>query len=89
MFLEKYEGYLQEIRRAIENRDWLRLEKAAHTLLGSSVYFTTRNRLAALEQLEVRARERDPAGVEELSLEVEQVTKRLAEELRRVSTTGA
>jgi CheY-like chemotaxis protein len=88
VFLQKYQQQLNEIRGAIEQGDLQRLEWAAHTLLGSSVYFTTRDHLAPLQDLEIRARERNPASVEGLYREVEQVVGRLAEELRRVANAG-
>ncbi|HXG38293.1 MAG TPA: response regulator [Bacteroidota bacterium] len=88
IFLAKYEGYLQEIHRAIEDGDWPRLEWAVHTLLGSSVYFTTRDHLAPLQDLEICVRERKQMNLDGLYRQVKQVVDKLAEEIRRDANTG-
>jgi two-component system sensor histidine kinase/response regulator len=65
LFLENYEGWLQEIRDAHSSGDAEALQRSAHGLKGSVANFGARDAVAASLQLERLGRNQDLAGVPE------------------------
>lgn len=77
------DDYVSKPINAQAEGDFRRLEYSAHTLLGSSVYLTTRENHAPLQELETRARAQERAGLEELSQAVGRLIEQLADEVKQ------
>jgi two-component system sensor histidine kinase/response regulator len=80
LFLKNYPRLLEEIRRAVEQRDARALERAAHTLKGSVSNFTARRAFQAARRLERLARQGGPAAQNDWK-QVQSTCQELAESL--------
>jgi HPt (histidine-containing phosphotransfer) domain-containing protein len=86
LFLADYPQHLAAIKKAVERRDALGLEKAAHTLKGSVGNFAARHAFAAAQQLETMARKGELDAARAISLTLESELAHLTEELRNFTT---
>jgi PAS domain S-box-containing protein len=85
LFLADYPQHLAAIKKAIDRRDALGLEKAAHTLKGSLGNFAAKHAFAAAQQLETMARKGELDAASAVSVTLESELAHLTEELRNLT----
>jgi PAS domain S-box-containing protein len=85
MFLVDCTQRLAEIKTAIDQKDAVRLSRAAHTLKGSVGNFAARSVVAAAERLEMMGRGQDLKDAGEAFSVLEREVSRLSDELRRIA----
>jgi PAS domain S-box-containing protein len=88
LFLEDSPGLLEELRRAVQQRDRHRIERAAHTLKGAVGNFGAVRAMELALKLETAGRT-DLSGITETFLELEQEMAGLFPELSNLITRDA
>jgi PAS domain S-box-containing protein len=88
LFLEDSPGLLEELRRAVQQRDRHRVERAAHTLKGAVGNFGAARAMELALKLEMAGRA-DLSGISETFLELEQEMTALFPELSNLITQDA
>ena len=81
-FLQTYEGYMQRIRKAVEDNDPGSLTHSAHTLKGMLGIFVADVAWETARKLEHKGRSQDMQGVEDLLTELEREVEEVTRELK-------
>jgi PAS domain S-box-containing protein len=87
LFLADYPARLAEIKEALNGRDGVALERAAHALKGSVGNFAAKDAFAAAQHLESTARKRDLDAAGPACGKLERELALLSEELRNLSVS--
>lgn len=84
LFLDRLDGVLSTIDRAVREADFHTLERAAHSLRGSAANFSAFETVEAARRLESMGRVRDPVGARESLEALHAAVDRLRIALERV-----
>ncbi len=84
IFLQECPRLLHEVRNAAEQRDFTRLERAAHAFKGSAGDIVANQAFDAAQAVEEKARSGDLEGIEALATDLEESVERLVRELHTV-----